>query len=430
MHVFFDTTKPTNIEQYMKKLFYALSFFCLLQNLSAHPMPNSIVSISVQPNGLDWTITMPLREFSYAFKNPVTAATQDSLKDYFQQHLKIIGSDKIAWQLTFIGFQIERGQNEAVGEFEELIVKLHLQPAPNQDLRHFELQYDVITHQVLNHETLIYVRDDWENGLHEAAQQVGIAAYDIPTATIAPLYVSLEKGSTWKGFISMVQLGMQHIAEGTDHLLFLLVLLLAAPLLVNGGHWGSFGGWRYCLGKLLRIITAFTVGHSITLLLGTLGYIPFSSRWIEVGIAISILVSAVHALRPLFFNREVYIAAGFGLIHGLAFSNTLTALHLDYWRMGLSILGFNIGIELMQMAVMLLVIPWLLLLSQTQYYAPFRIGSAILAAIVSIAWIFERVSDKGNFITQNFALLAPYTAIGLMFLAVFSMLLYFYRKKM
>ncbi|RZK63066.1 MAG: HupE/UreJ family protein [Hymenobacter sp.] len=125
-----------------------------------------------------------------------------------------------------------------------------------------------------------------------------------------------------------------------------------------GGHSPGLGQWR------LRIVTAFTLGHSRTLLLGALGWVHLPSQPVEVLIAGASLVSAVHAWRPVFPGREGWVAAGFGLVHGLAFASKLAGLHLDAGRLGLSILGFNLGIELMQLFVLALTVPWLLLLSR------------------------------------------------------------------
>ncbi len=109
-------------------------------------------------------------------------------------------------------------------------------------------------------------------------------------------------------FSSLFRLGMRHIAEGTDHLLFLLVLLLPAPLLVSGLRWGPPSGVRQSLLRILGIVTAFTIGHSITLSLAALNAVNVPSRPVEVLIAVSILVSAVHACRPIFPGKEAWIA--------------------------------------------------------------------------------------------------------------------------
>jgi hypothetical protein len=381
-----------------------LSLFILaIQWVMAHPMPNTVVNLSIQKTTIGLTVKMPLQDFQIAFgagANGLKAITSDNLKIYFQQHIKAIGADSTPWRQEFIGYDIAETVDKTVGSYQELTANMLLTPSVIAHLRAFDLHYDVLIHQIANHEALVYVHEDWENGIHEQGVQAGIIRWDVSTGTIDPLSILLEKGSFWKGFKSMVELGMRHIAEGTDHLLFLLTLLLPAPLLVSNKKWAKYGGLRYSLLKLLKIITAFTVGHSITLLFGTLGWLPFSSQLIEICIAISILISAFHVLKPLFYNKEIYIAAGFGLIHGLAFSDTLKSLHLDSMQMGLSILGFNVGIEIMQLFIMALIIPELILLSRTKYYPFFRILGGILAAIAAIAWLIQRCSNTDNFITK------------------------------
>jgi HupE / UreJ protein len=190
---------------------------------------------------------------------------------------------------------------------------------------------------------------------------------------------------------SLFQLGMRHIAEGTDHLLFLLVLLLPAPLLVAGGRWKGTTGVRTSLLRILSIVTAFTLGHSITLALAAFGLVRLPSRPIEVLIAVSILASAVHALRPIFPGREAGIAAFFGLIHGLAFASTLSELGLGRWERLAGILSFNLGIETMQLAVVAATLPSLILVSRTRAYPWLRVSGALFAGAASAGWIVERV---------------------------------------
>ena len=150
----------------------------------------------------------------------------------------------------------------------------------------------------------------------------------------------------WNGvqLSSLFRLGMRHIAEGTDHLLFLLALLLPAPLLAVGARWAATATVRQSLLHILGIVTAFTIGHSLTLTLAAMNFVHVPSRPVEVLIAVSILVSAVHALRPIFPGKEAWIAAFFGLIHGLAFASTLDRLGLARWDRVAGILSFNLGI--------------------------------------------------------------------------------------
>ncbi len=197
-------------------------------------------------------------------------------------------------------------------------------------------------------------------------------------------------------FSTLFHLGMRHIAEGTDHLLFLLVLLLPAPLLAVRSRWGPPASVRHSLLQIIGIVTSFTVGHSLTLTLAAMNVVHVPGRPVEILIAVSIFVSAMHALRPIFPGRESWIAAFFGLIHGLAFAATLDRLGLSRWHRVAGILSFNLGIETMQMLVIALVLPSLLMLSRTRAYPAlaypaFRIGGAAFACVASAMWIAERL---------------------------------------
>jgi hypothetical protein len=222
------------------------------------------------------------------------------------------------------------------------------------------------------------------------------------------------------GLLSLFHLGMRHIAEGTDHLLFLLVLLLPAPLGVVGSRWAGVTGVRRSLLRILRIVTAFTVGHSITLGLAAFGFVHVPSRPVEVLIAVSILVSAVHALRPIFPGKEAAIAAFFGLFHGLAFASTLSDLGLARWERVAGILSFNLGIETMQIAVVAAILPSLLLMSRTRAYPFLRIVGAFCAGVASMGWIAERiwnVQSGVDVVVNGLMHRAVWIAVGLLFIS-------------
>jgi hypothetical protein len=223
------------------------------------------------------------------------------------------------------------------------------------------------------------------------------------------------------GLLSLFHLGMRHIAEGTDHLLFLLVLLLPAPLGVVGSRWTGVTGVRSSLLRILRIVTAFTLGHSITLGLAAFGFVHLPGRPVEVLIAVSILVSAVHALRPIFPGKEAAIAAFFGLFHGLAFASTLSELGLARWERVGGILAFNVGIETMQMAVVVAILPSLLLMSRTRAYPCLRSFGACCAGVASMGWIAERIWDvqsRVDVAVNGLMHHAVWIAVGLLLMSV------------
>ena len=423
-----------NITKYL----FLFLIFVWKDTLFAHPSPSTLIFLDIKSDGVAAELRLPVSELCVAL-NPTAPKTAeqllgsytDSLKTYLLAHITPLSMDGQKWSVSIGDMYLENVANpKERNSLQDIIVKIWLKPPTGASSRQFILNYDVVMHQVVTHSALVSIRQDWETGVvAEHPSEVGIIAVEPRNNQVFPLIVQLESKGLWGGFRGMVQLGMSHIAEGTDHLLFLLTLLLPAPLLISNKKWAKYGGLRYSILKLIKIITAFTVGHSITLILGTLGWIPFSSRIIEIAIVFSIIISAIHALKPLFYNKEIYIAAGFGLIHGLAFSNTLKPLHLDSTQMALSILGFNVGIELMQLFVVLLFIPSFLLLSPFPIYKWVRIEGAIFTLIASMAWLSVRVSGQTNRIVHILDNLRQYALPLAAGLFVFACLFYFFQKK-
>jgi hypothetical protein len=225
----------------------------------------------------------------------------------------------------------------------------------------------------------------------------------------------------WSSFAGVVPLGVRHIAEGTDHLLFILVLLLPAPLFAVGGRWTGFGGVRRGVIQLLRVVTAFTIGHSLTLAAAASGWVHAPVRPVEILIAVTILVSAIHAIRPLFPGREAFVAGTFGLVHGLGFATMIAGYGIDPWHTALTVLGFNIGIELMQIAVVVATVPWLLALARTPWYGGVRVAGAGVASVAALGWIGERAFGRSNPVGGWVAAAATHAPVLLAGLALLSL---------
>lgn len=185
--------------------------------------------------------------------------------------------------------------------------------------------------------------------------------------------------------------GVWHIWLGFDHILFLLSLLLPAVLLRRGGTWlpaASFGAVAIDVAK---VVTAFTVAHSITLTLATLGVVSPNARWIESGIALSVALAALNNIFPVVRHGRWVAAFGFGLIHGFGFASALNDLGLPTGSLVLSLFGFNVGVELGQLAIVALFLPVAFALRGTWAYrrAVLTGGSVAVAAIASV-WLIER----------------------------------------
>ncbi len=374
----------------------------------AHPSPNTAVLLDFHRDGVTAELVMPLVELELGFGQPLAAAPAEvlpqhaaAMKAYLKAHVHPVAPDGRPWSVEVLDDLAVRLDEQPV----DLVAHVWLRPPDGAPLRKFTLNYDVIAHEVNNHRAFVFVRNDWNNARFATQQPEAIGMIQFLTKSVA---VDRTAGSAWQGFRSVLHLGSEHIAEGTDHLLFLLVLLLPAPLLAVNGRWDHFRGWKRSLIQLFKIVTAFTIGHSITLAVGALGWVRLPAQPVEILIAVSILVSALHAIRPLFPGREPWIAAGFGLVHGLAFAGAIAGFGFSPWYMALSILGFNVGIELMQLVVVALTIPWLLLLSRTRFYTLARLAGAAFGGIAALTWLGERAFSWPNPLDALVAALAQH----------------------
>ncbi len=374
--------------------FLALLFALLATPAFAHLTPNSEVRLDFGPTRVIAELVIPLGELGYATgrplpaaTGPVTGATRAWLAAYLARNVATIAADGRRWALD-----VDRLAIVEEGGSPDLRATLALTPPPGADVRRFDLAYSAVIHRVPNHFVLVLVRTDYAAGqLSDRPRLLGGLQ-----AGNERLRIDRGPGSAWRGFRSAIGLGMHHIAEGHDHLLFLIALLLPAPLIARGRRWGGYKGLRPTARALLGIVTAFTIGHSITLIGGAFLGWQLPSRPVEIGIALSILISAVHAWRPLFAGREALVAGGFGLVHGLAFATLIGHFGLDPWQKAQSILGFNLGIELVQLLVVAASLPALLLLAPTPAYAWLRRGGALLAGVAAAAWTVERGLGADN----------------------------------
>jgi hypothetical protein len=373
------------------------------QPAAAHVLPYTAILLDVHQDRIDAEVRIPQQDFTLASgvdlgtqpRSTLPAATQTRLQSYLLQHFHVT-SNSTSWTVTIDDLSLAKAQQSSTGTGLELIAHAHLTPPTPGDLRTFDLHYDAVVHQVITHIILVTLRRDWATGQIGTTQQVGAIRVDPVTGTVPELTVDLAKGSTWQGFASMVSLGINHIREGTDHLLFLLTLLLPAPVLVTARRWAGPAPTRRTVRRITAITLAFTIGHSIALAASTLGRLPIPQAPVEVLIAVSILVAAIHAIRPIFPGREALIAATFGLIHGMAFSLTLSDLNLDGRQLALSLLGFNLGIEAMQLLAVALVLPPLALIARTPAYRPIRTTAATLTAVAATGWVLARLGQPNS----------------------------------
>lgn len=232
---------------------------------------------------------------------------------------------------------------------------------------------------------LLFDTDPLHRGLLQVSGAGGTA-----TAVLSPdspRYEFTASPSLWRLWADYVWQGIWHVVIGLDHVLFLLLLILPA---VRSQQ--AMRGVRAVVWDVAKVVTAFTIAHSITLSLATLGYLNLPSRWVEAGIAASVVLAAINNLYPILGRRRWLLAFGFGLIHGLGFASVLADLGLPTAVMALALVAFNVGVELGQLGLVALVLPLLLVVRDWRLYRGvlFPAGSA-LAGLVGVVWFVERV---------------------------------------
>ncbi|MES2889560.1 MAG: HupE/UreJ family protein [Pseudomonadota bacterium] len=202
-----------------------------------------------------------------------------------------------------------------------------------------------------------------------------------------------------QGFTSFLAEGWHHILIGTDHVLFLLVLLLPAVLVrekalpSDPGRWVGAPRFVPVLGDVVRVVTAFTIAHSITLGLAVFGVLTPPSRWIESIIAASVVLAALNNLIPVVRHNRWKLTFVFGLVHGFGFANALKEVGVSQSGLAGPLLGFNLGVELGQLAIVavFLAVAWPLR-HRPVYRQVLRWGS-VAVALIAVLWLVERVFD-------------------------------------
>ena len=264
---------------------------------------------------------------------------------------------------------------------------------------------------------LFFDRDPLHRGLvsqTDLSHSISAGAGPVNTSVLSPerptVTFHLADHRAASSFPSFVREGVHHIWTGYDHLLFLLALLLPAVLWRDASGWRPQPSFRQSLGRVLQVVTAFTVAHSITLALAAFDLVRLPSRLVESTIAISIAVAAIANLRrgtgdavssgagpsvlAQLAARPWVMPFAFGLIHGFGFAGALSELDLHRGSLAVPLVGFNLGVEAGQLACVAVFLPLAFALRGSRFY---RFGALPVASVgillLAGGWFVERACD-------------------------------------
>jgi HupE/UreJ protein len=205
---------------------------------------------------------------------------------------------------------------------------------------------------------------------------------------------TLGEQSNWKQFVDYGSEGVWHIWTGYDHILFLLSLLLPAVLVrstIPGERWESTPSFRAAFVDVLKVVTAFTLAHSITLSLAALSIVSLPSRLVESCIAASVILAALNNVRPVVYRGRWMIAFFFGLIHGFGFASVLADLGLPQESLLLALVAFNVGVEVGQLAIVAAFLPIAYRLRTTRVYRrEVLVAGSVGIVLIAGMWLAER----------------------------------------
>ena len=369
----------------MREAIRATAALILMSTLSplaqAHIASNGFLVVQVHGQQLSGSIELAVRDVELAIGVDANRdgkvswgelrASEPQLIQYVAQHLDI-GAHNSPCVINFQALQV----NERVdGNYAWLPFGARCALEVRQLSIRYRLMHDIDP----SHRGLLTLIDG------------GVGQTGVLGGTTAPALFTVAAASRARAFLEYLQAGIWHIWSGVDHLLFLLSLLLPAVLLRQNARWEPVPRVRPAFFSILKVVTAFTLAHSITLSLAALDVVRLPSRLTESVIAASIIVAALNNIFPVVTESRARIAFAFGLLHGFGFASVLADMGLPHGARLISLLAFNLGIETGQLALVLTVMPIVYGLRTGAVYrrAVMPWGSAVIAT-VALVWLVQR----------------------------------------
>ncbi|MBB5606134.1 MULTISPECIES: HupE/UreJ family protein [unclassified Janthinobacterium] len=391
----------------MKQFLLCLLLFAWLSPAQAHKPSDSYLSIAVHGQQIAGQWDIALRDLDFAIGLDGNGDGELTWDEIRARHAAIA-----AYALQRL--QMASAQGVCPLQVTEQLIDNHTDGAYNV-LRFHGICPGAAPGSLSIGYTLFADLDPQHKGLLKLSSdghtQTAIFDPDSPRQTL-----SLTAPSRLAQFGAYVKHGIWHIWIGYDHILFLLSLLLPAVLQTQQQGWGrtlrvrprilasglhspdttslsTNFDFKAAFFDVLKVVTAFTLAHSITLTLASLSVISLPSRWVESAIAASVVLASLNNLFPLFRGRRPVAAFVFGLIHGFGFASVLLDLGLPQSSLVASLFGFNLGVEIGQLAIVAVFLPLAWLLRKTWFYRQLMTVGSLLIAIIAAIWLLERVAD-------------------------------------
>jgi hypothetical protein len=371
----------------MRRLIGLVLLWLISTAASAHKASDSYLTLSVKGATIDGHIDIALRDLDYVLGLGTRGDGSITWGD-----VKAKSNDISHYVLT--GLQLRRSGTPCVATSGASMVDAHSDGVYDVVPIRFECPTSVGALRV--DYNLFFDVDPTHRGLSKVVNGASVVSLVFSPETRTQ-QLSLSDTGFWRPLAAYVNLGIRHILSGADHLLFLFSLIIAsvAPLRKGTGSPVAVrGDLRSTLWSIGRTVTAFSAAHSITLALGFFDVVHPPARWVESGIALSVMVASANNIVRVMPVGEAVTAFVFGLVHGLGFANSLSDLALSAGSRVCALAGFNVGVELGQLFVVALVVPLLFIARGASFYRRVVVvGGSLAICAVATSWFAERAFD-------------------------------------
>jgi hypothetical protein len=368
-------------------------FLSLPSTGDAHRLGEGYVFVNIGENGVRGEITVTLRDLDRVLNLDVDgngvvsddefSNSEERIRDYVASSVTISapGGDNV---IRLGEFSLQRLD---VGRY----VAIEYDSAPLDVRQDLVVRYSMIFESDPSHRGFLVLQSNAVTGESWDGEGEEILIF---TPGGRERVLPVDGVSAWSSFGDFLVHGVWHIWIGLDHILFLVALVLPSVLIRNKDAWQPVEGIRSTLWEVVKIVTLFTIAHTITLTLATLSVVELPSRLVESVIAASVAFAALNNVYPILRKGIGYVVFTFGLFHGFGFASVLQDLIISPKTMIVDLLAFNVGVEIGQIVIVAALVPILFAIRAQRYYVPLvlRSGSVLIGGL-AILWLAERSLD-------------------------------------
>ena len=379
-------------------LSFILTFFCVVTFLMqspvyGHNLGQSYTYLKIYDDKITGRFEIILDDLNRALSKDMsnTLITKENLNEhlsevhqYFKTHV-LFKADGEQLPFEFTGVDTLKAK--------KLFVLLDFNLIAERATPDFiDVDYSVMFEVDPKHTGMVLIEQYWRGNIFNNERRPSL----VFSSSNQNQRLDLSNYTMFSGFTGIVKLGVKHIWLGIDHILFLIALILPAAMIRRERRWEPVTEFRSALFYVIKIVTLFTVAHTLTLSLAAFRMVDLPTRLVESVIAISIAVAALDILFPIFKKKIVWVVFIFGLFHGFGFASVLAHLGVLGEHMVLSLFGFNLGVELGQVAVIMVIFPVLYMIRNYAFFPKIilRFGATALIMLSAVCFVERAFIDS------------------------------------